>query len=543
MGAILTAGSHSLGATFTPTDTADYTSATVGVSITVNQTTPAITWQTSAPVTNGTTLGPTQLDATASVPGMFVYSPAAGTALATGSHILSVTFTPTDLTDYTTAMATVSIAVGVTTPTITWNTPASITYGSPLTATQLNATASVPGTFVYSPPTGTILGAGNRPLSVTLSPTDTTDYTPAVGSTSITVNPVPLNVSAASVSRPYGVSNPAFSGSASGAVHGDTFTISGTTSATISSDVGNYPIIPVVSGVDISDYTVNPVNGVLTIVQAGSATILSSSNATANLSSPVTFTAAVASLTTGTPTGTVNFFDGQALLGSIPLNSQGIASYTSSSLVAGLNGITAVYMGNTDFVGSTSSALNETINAPDYNVTVNPTSLTVQQGETGTATFTITPVGGFDQAIRFSCSGVPVHSTCSFNPGIITPNGAAAVTSTLTITTDVNTSLLADPNRRRWIALAPYSRIAIGSCLLLWVFRRKRTTASRIKPMWMILTATALLCAGLAVVGCGTTPPPLPLTPTGTSSVTITASTSASNGVSHSATLALTVTE
>jgi hypothetical protein len=471
---------------------------------------------------------------------MFVYSPAAGTALASGSHILSVTFTPTDLTDYTTAMATVSIAVGAITPTITWNAPAPITYGSPLSATQLNATASVPGTFVYSPPTGTILGAGNRPLSVTFNPTDTTDYTPAVGSTSITVNPVPLGVSVASVSRHYGVSNPAFSGSVSGAVNGDAFTISGTTSATISSDVGNYPIIPVVSGVDVSDYTVNPVNGVLTIVQAGSATILSSSNATANLSSPVTFTAAVASLTTGTPTGTVNFFDGQALLGSIPLNSQGIASYTSSSLVAGLNGITAVYMGNTDFVGSTSSALNETIIAPDYSVTANPTSLTVQQGQTGTATFTITPIGGFDQAIQFSCSGLPVHSNCSFNPGIITPNGAA-VTSTLTITTDVNTSLLADPNRGLSIALASYSRIAIGSCLLLWVFPRKRTTASRSNPIWRILTAMALLCAGLAVVGCGTAPPPLPLTPTGTSSLTITASTSAPNGVSHSATLALTV--
>jgi hypothetical protein len=133
LGAILAAGSHSLGATFTPTDNADYTSATAGVSITVNQATPAITWQTPAPITNGTALSSTQLDATASVPGMFVYSPAAGTALASGSHILSVTFTPTDLTDYTTAMATVSIAVGAITPTITWNAPVPITYGSPLT--------------------------------------------------------------------------------------------------------------------------------------------------------------------------------------------------------------------------------------------------------------------------------------------------------------------------------------------------------------------------------------------------------------------------
>jgi hypothetical protein len=44
------------------------------------------------------------------------------------------------------------------TPTITWNTPASITYGTALSSTQLNATASVPGTFAYSPAAGSILG-------------------------------------------------------------------------------------------------------------------------------------------------------------------------------------------------------------------------------------------------------------------------------------------------------------------------------------------------------------------------------------------------
>ena len=46
------------------------------------------------------------------------------------------------------------------TPTITWATPADITYGTALSATQLNATASVPGTFVYTPVAGTVLNAG-----------------------------------------------------------------------------------------------------------------------------------------------------------------------------------------------------------------------------------------------------------------------------------------------------------------------------------------------------------------------------------------------
>ena len=49
--------------------------------------------------------------------------------------------------------------VSVTTPTITWATPAAITYGTALSATQLNATSSVAGTFVYTPASGTILNS------------------------------------------------------------------------------------------------------------------------------------------------------------------------------------------------------------------------------------------------------------------------------------------------------------------------------------------------------------------------------------------------
>ena len=64
------------------------------------------------------------------------------------------------------------------TPTITWSNPADIVYGTALDATQLDATASVPGTFAYSPAAGTVLKAGDtQTLSVTFTPTDTTDYT------------------------------------------------------------------------------------------------------------------------------------------------------------------------------------------------------------------------------------------------------------------------------------------------------------------------------------------------------------------------------
>ena len=82
---------------------------------------PVITWATPAPITAGTVLSATQLDATASVPGTFVYSPAAGTTPAVGTDVLSTTFTPTDTTDYNTATATVSLTVtAATNPRVVW---------------------------------------------------------------------------------------------------------------------------------------------------------------------------------------------------------------------------------------------------------------------------------------------------------------------------------------------------------------------------------------------------------------------------------------
>ena len=79
------------------------------------------------------------------------------------------------------------------TPVITWPTPAAISQGTPLSATQLDATANVAGTFAYSPAAGTVLAAGNQALSVTFTPTDTVDYTTASASVTLQVVPAGTN--------------------------------------------------------------------------------------------------------------------------------------------------------------------------------------------------------------------------------------------------------------------------------------------------------------------------------------------------------------
>jgi len=247
---------------------------------------PQVTWNAPEPIVFGTPLGNAQFDAQANVPGTFTYTPAAGTILGAGSsQTLSVSFAPTDSTDYATTSATTTITVNQATPTIaltaqggtyegnafpasvtiagysgtpgsslegaspslsyysgtysnvsqlagltpltgapveagaytvlarfsgttdyraataltdftiaqatplvTWGSLSSITFGTPLGTTQLDAQANVPGTFSYTPAAGTILGAGSsQTLSASFAPTDSTDYATASATITITV--------------------------------------------------------------------------------------------------------------------------------------------------------------------------------------------------------------------------------------------------------------------------------------------------------------------------------------------------------------------
>ena len=82
-----------------------------------------------------------------------------------------------------------AVAASKTTPIITWAAPASIFTGTALSATQLNATASVPGTFTYTPAAGTVLAAGKQTLSVVFTPTDSTAYNSTSDSVLLVVTP------------------------------------------------------------------------------------------------------------------------------------------------------------------------------------------------------------------------------------------------------------------------------------------------------------------------------------------------------------------
>jgi hypothetical protein len=75
-----------------------------------------------------------------------------------------------------------------TTPVVTWGPPAAITQGTALSGAQLNATASVPGTFSYKPPAGTVLPVGTHTLTALFTPSDPVAYTTAPASVTLVVN-------------------------------------------------------------------------------------------------------------------------------------------------------------------------------------------------------------------------------------------------------------------------------------------------------------------------------------------------------------------
>jgi uncharacterized delta-60 repeat protein len=272
LGTVLHTGDNqTLSVTFTPRDTTDYTTATATVEIGVARATPSITWADPAPITQGTPLGAVQLDATASVPGTLVYSPAAGTIPGKGAaQPLTVTFEPTDTTDYTTATDSVFIEVesaNRSVPTVTWANPVGITYGTPLSAAQLDATANVPGTFLYSMPSGTVLGAGgNQTLSVTFTPNDTVDYTLASYS-------VPIDVAQAQAALRFGNLSFAYNGAAQSTTVTTspvglagvfiTYSQNGLTVASPTA-AGTYQVT---ASLENPDYTAQSIRGTLTITQ------------------------------------------------------------------------------------------------------------------------------------------------------------------------------------------------------------------------------------------------------------------------------------
>jgi len=179
-----------------------------------------------------------------------------------------------------------------------------------------------------------------------------------------------LTISAQSTNKVYGAPLPEFTPLYSGFVNGDTpANLSSppvlTTTATDASPAGSYPIH--VSGAVSTNYTIQYVEGTLSILPAGTTGLVSSSANPALPGNPVTFTLMLSAVAPGAgiPTGTAQFkIDGVDAGGPDSL-SGGSASYTTSALAHGLHSVAVEYAGDGNFTGTTNWLVpDQLINTP-----------------------------------------------------------------------------------------------------------------------------------------------------------------------------------
>ena len=136
-------------------------------------------------------------------------------------------------------------------------TDGSLTLGS----ASLTGSAPFTATFATS-----LLSAGSHSITATFGGDSIFDVSPSTP-VSVVVNPAPLTVTAANASKLYGQANPPLTGSIVGIKNGDNITATYATTATQSSPVGTYPIVPALVDPDskLGNYTVTSINGTLTI--------------------------------------------------------------------------------------------------------------------------------------------------------------------------------------------------------------------------------------------------------------------------------------
>ncbi len=245
--------------------------------------TPTITWPLPTPIPYGTPLSAAQLNASLSVAGICVYTPALGTVLNAGAQTLSVTCTPTDAADYSAVSATVPLTVTRVTTTVTvWPTASSITYGQTLASSALSGgTASVAGGFTFTMP-GTAPSVGTVSQSVMFTPTNTPSYSTVYGAVAVTVLKATPTVTAW----------PSASNIAAGQSLASS-TLSGGAASVAGSFVFTTPTIAPALGTSLQSVTFIPANSANCNTVTGSVSVtVSASKQTisfASLAAPVTY--------------------------------------------------------------------------------------------------------------------------------------------------------------------------------------------------------------------------------------------------------------
>jgi hypothetical protein len=255
-------------------------------------------------------------------------------------------------------------------------------------------------------------------------------------------------------------------------------------------------------------------------------------------------------------TGTIAVNDRGKPLAGFALDKQGHVAATLA-LAPGDHSLTAVYNGDTAHAASQSLVTPVravTSGAAGFSVAVSPATLSLKQGQSGSATVSVTPINAASLTgpmfVTISCAGIPDQTTCTFTPeNIQIPVGAtAAINSSMVIATQNGSLSKAGPflhRDSRPVALAwllPGSFALAGMAFGL----RRRRALGRFLMLAVVALVTMLGASGCNPLYNYENHPPLKNLPTPTGSYTVKINAQSSNGVTantQSTTLALTVTQ
>jgi hypothetical protein len=244
------------------------------------------------------------------------------------------------------------------------------------------------------------------------------------------------------------------------------------------------------------------------------------------------------------PTGNVVFYNGTTVLGQAPLapvalSDSAVATLTLANLPGGQDTVYAVYLGDLYYNEETSNLLTLTIQ--DFTITPDPTNpatnLTIVKGSSGSASYIITGLGGFNNQIQIVCAVPPQDDmTCTASPQQVVPTG----TVTFVVQTFASGTSPTASNRKHeplWPRAAGGTALALLGFFLLPYGRRARILAGKSagRSAKRLLVLMLLLAGlGLAVTGCNSVSfvnPATGGTPLGVATLKITASDNVDNAV------------
>ena len=91
--------------------------------------------------------------------------------------------------------------------------------------------------------------------------------------------------------------------------------------------------------------------------------------------------------------------------------------------------------GRLDLVQALQSVMPASGNTADFSASVSPATNTINAGQSANFTVSVTPTGGFNKVVMFSCSGMPTGASCTVAPSSVTLDGTNPASVKLVVMT------------------------------------------------------------------------------------------------------------